>query len=116
LRRDDQWLADIVQAAEAIGRFIEGLDLEAFIASDKDQSAVLVKLIVIGEAAGKLSAELKGRYADIPWRSITGLRHFGVHEYFRIEWDRLWITATADVPRLLIQVRPILEAHRPGDA
>jgi uncharacterized protein with HEPN domain len=115
LRRDDQWLADIVQAAEAIGRFIEGLDLGDFMASDKDQRAVLAKLIVIGEAAGKLSADLKERYGDIPARSIKGLRHFGVHEYFRIEWDRLWTTATDDVPMLLTQVRQILDEHSTDD-
>jgi uncharacterized protein with HEPN domain len=38
LRRDDQRLSDIVNACEAIGRFVEGMDLDTFLGSDRDQS------------------------------------------------------------------------------
>ncbi len=53
-RRDELYLADIVEAAEAIRSFLARLgrsDREAFVNDDLVRSAVLQKLSVIGEAA-----------------------------------------------------------------
>ena len=54
MRREGLYLSDIVDAADAIERFISGVDREAFLRDDLRQSAVLQKLIVIGEAASRL--------------------------------------------------------------
>ena len=57
-RRDDLYLADIVESAESIRSFLEGLgshDRQAFIEDDLVRSAVLQKLSVIGEAATRVS-------------------------------------------------------------
>jgi uncharacterized protein with HEPN domain len=36
---------------------------------------------VIGEAASKVSAELKERYGEVPWQRVSGVRHRIVHDY-----------------------------------
>jgi uncharacterized protein with HEPN domain len=51
MRRDELYLTDIVEAAEAIGRFLIGMCREDFDHDELRQSAVLQKLMVIGEAA-----------------------------------------------------------------
>ncbi len=58
-RSDESWrdaalLLDRALAAEGAVSFAAGLDEAAFLASDLHQSAVVRKLEVLGEAAGKV--------------------------------------------------------------
>lgn len=50
MRPERLYLTDIVEASEAIAEFIAGLNEASFYQDSKTQSAVLQKLIVIGEA------------------------------------------------------------------
>ena len=70
----------------------------------------LVRLIeIIGEAAARLSDDLKSEHNDIPWTAIVGMRNRLVHAYFDIDLDVVWDTVTVAVPDLLKQVKAILE-------
>ena len=53
--RDEALLLDMALAAEDALSFVADLDERAFLASDLHQSAVIRKLEVIGEAAGRVS-------------------------------------------------------------
>jgi uncharacterized protein with HEPN domain len=59
MRPEQLYLTDIVEAADAIAEFVAGFDEAAFYRDAKTQSAVLQKLIVIGEAAGQLPKSSK---------------------------------------------------------
>ena len=48
MRREELYLSDIVEAADAVREFLGGIDRETFFASNLIQSAILQKLIVIG--------------------------------------------------------------------
>ena len=61
MRSDQQYLTDMVEAAEAIARFVTGLDGTDFLNDELRQSAVMQKIEVIGEAAGKISRDLRNR-------------------------------------------------------
>ena len=54
MRREALYLTDIVEAADAIHRFIKGFQCDDLLDNELRQSAVLQKLIVIGEAAARL--------------------------------------------------------------
>jgi len=113
MRTEALYLDDIVDAADAIARFLRNIEKEAFLSDELYQSAVLQKLIVIGEAASRLSAEFRGRHADIEWPDIIGLRNIAVHEYFGINWEVVWDTAIQGVPILYEQIAAILAAEFP---
>jgi uncharacterized protein len=68
--------------------------------------------VLIGEAAGRLWPELRGRPPDVPWRQIVGQRNVVVHEYDRIDLDIVWNVAVDEVPRLADRIRSILEAEQ----
>ena len=104
-------LADIAEAAEAILRHVSGLTREAFLADEKAQGATIHKLIIIGEAAGDVSRELRDRHPEIPWRAVRGFRDIAVHAYHTVDWMIVWTPATEDIPALLPQIRAILEAE-----
>ncbi|SBW27102.1 hypothetical protein FDG2_5159 [Candidatus Protofrankia californiensis] len=78
--------------------------------TDDDVQIVLTHLVqVIGEASSRLSSELTGRYRQVPWRQIVGIRHRVVHDYFAVDLEVLWVAASIDVPRLAEQVQGILD-------
>jgi uncharacterized protein with HEPN domain len=78
--------------------------------SDLLQSAVLQKLIIIGEAATRISHELKGRFPDIEWRQIVRFRNIIVHQYFGLDWEIVWNAAAFDTPALRQQLQYVLSA------
>lgn len=54
----------------------------------------------IGEAAARVGDDGRRRIAEVPWKSIVAMRHILVHVYWGVDRDRLWRTATEDVPEL----------------
>jgi uncharacterized protein with HEPN domain len=109
MRPEKLYLLDIVSAAQAIQRFCEPIDEATFIQDELRQSAVLQKLIVIGEASAHLPVDFKFRYNEVEWEDIIGFRNIAVHEYFAVLWDIVWNTAIKDVPILHGYVTRILE-------
>lgn len=108
MRREKLYLADIVEAADSIQQFIAELRHEDFFDDKLRQSAVLQKLIVIGEAAARLPKEFQTHHPEIEWPDIVEFRNIAVHEYFAVDWNIVWVTATHDVPILQQQVTTIL--------
>ncbi len=108
MRPEELYLTDIVEAADAIQRFVEGTQRGDFFDDELRQSAVLQKLIVIGEAAARLPMEFRERHPEIEWTDIVGFRNIAVHEYFAVSWTIVWVTATQDVPDLRRKVAKIM--------
>jgi len=115
MRTEALYLDDILDAANAIARFLRNVEKETFLGDELYQSAVLQKLTVIGEAAARLSEEFRNRHSEIRWRGIVGLRNVAVHEYFGINWDTIWHAATQEVPLLREQIAAILAAEFPDE-
>lgn len=106
--RDYGRLQDILQAANYIISFTEGLSQEE-LASDKLRYFAVVKNVeIIGEAAYMLSLEFKEKHTQIPWDDIIRMRHVLVHGYATIQPELLWQTALTDVPTLKAQVEAII--------
>ena len=108
MRPDRLYLDDIIAAADAIAAFVANRNAASFEGDDLVRSAVLFKLIVVGEASAKLSASLRAAHAGIPWPEIISFRNFAVHAYFGLDWSIVWTTATEEVPPLRAQVAALL--------
>ncbi len=109
MRRDDLWLADIVDSAGAIEAYTAGLTLEAFLTSDMVRDAVLMRLVGIGEACAAVSADVKERHPEVPWQKVKDFRNLAVHAYFSVDWPVVWGLASRRVPELAEQVARILD-------
>jgi len=91
-------------AREAVG-FSESRSREDL---DRDRMLCLslVHLLeIIGEAARGVSAEFRAAHAEIPWRSIAGMRDRLVHGYFDVNLDVVWQTVRQDLPPLIEQLQ-----------
>ena len=65
MQHERLYLADIVDAAEKIDRYIASHDASTFMEDDQAQSAVAFQLSIIGEAVRSLPDELKQRYPEV---------------------------------------------------
>lgn len=114
--RDGALLLDIMLAAEDALSFIAGLDERAFLASGLHQSAVIRKLEVMGEAAGKVSKTFCAAHPEIPWAQMTGLRHRLVHNYGEVRFDIIWRVVKETLPSLITTLRPLIPPKADDDA
>jgi uncharacterized protein with HEPN domain len=113
LRDPALYLADIVEAALAIERFLAERSPTDFTSDDMIASAVHSKLIIIGEAAASLPAETRDAIPEVDWRVIVRFRNLVVHAYFVMNLERVHGIATRDVPQLAQAVLPYLRDHHP---
>jgi uncharacterized protein with HEPN domain/quercetin dioxygenase-like cupin family protein len=84
------YLDHIQQAATDARSFVEGMAKDDFLADKRTQQAVIMSLIVIGEAATKVMdgyVEFTQAHADVPWRSMRNMRNRMAHGYFDINLD-----------------------------
>lgn len=102
------YLKNIIDKAQEAVQFCQNMTKESFLLDGKTQSAVIMKLIVIGEEARKLSDETKDKI-KLPWRMIIGFRNFAIHEYFNVNLERIWDTVRKDLPNLITKIDTYLE-------
>lgn len=73
------------------------------------QAAVLRWLGVMGEAANRVSPELKAQHPEVPWRRIVNMRYLLVHSYDAVRLDIVW-GAIERLPALDEALRRIAES------
>lgn len=101
------YLDHIQQAALDACSFVEGLDKEDFIEDKRTQQAVIMSLIIIGEASTKVMdgyAQFTERHSEVPWRSMRGMRNRIAHGYFAVNLDVVWDTVRTALPELSRQI------------
>jgi uncharacterized protein with HEPN domain len=108
--RLQDYLNHIEQAATDIVDFVAELSPDEFVADKRTQRAVVMSLVIIGEAATKIMeqhAEFTDAHPEIPWRNMRGMRNRMAHGYFDINLDLVWSTAQDWIPRLIVQVKAL---------
>lgn len=101
---------------------MEGQTKDDFLADKRTQRAVVMSLVIIGEAATKTMdryAAFIELHPGLPWRSMRGMRNRIAHGYFDINLDVVWETVQVALPDLLRQlpaVRQDAEDQDPNDS
>lgn len=111
-RTDKEFLLDIQEAIRRIELYIKGLNYQDFSQKIETQDAVVRNLEIIGEAVKNISSNLKGKYKDIQWREIAGMRDKIIHFYFGVNWDIVWQTVEGKLPQLKEKVENIFREMR----
>ena len=99
---------DIVEHANNVIEFTNGLSYEAFVADSRVYYAVMKNVEIVGEAAFMLTPAFKTVHPETPWPVIQGMRHVLVHDYANIVAETLYDTAVNGIPILLQQVEKYL--------
>ena len=98
----------MLQAANDIQQFINGISFAEFNDDKRTRYAVERQLLVIGEAANHVSEELQQQNEIIPWKNIIGLRNIIAHDYGEILSERIWAVACNNIPDLIKNLSVLL--------
>ena len=93
-------LEDIRDNIARAGRFVEGVDVNGFIADDKTFYAATRCLEIISEASRRLSPAFKARFPEIPWKDVAGSGSIYRHSYENVQERRVWATIHEALPLL----------------
>ena len=77
------------------------MDKATFQGDIRTQRAVVMSLIIVGEAATKVMdqcPEFASAHPEVPWRSMRGMRNRIAHGYFDTNLDVVWETVLTALP------------------
>ncbi|MDM8524291.1 DUF86 domain-containing protein [Desulfococcaceae bacterium HSG8] len=109
-RTDADFLTHIAEAAGRAASYTEKMIHEEFFEDTKTQDAVIRNIEIIGEAVKNLSDEIRGRYPEIPWKGLAGMRDRLIHQYFGVNLDIVWNVAKEELPDILLKIKEIQTA------
>jgi len=116
VRGDRDRLLDMLEMCDLLIEHVSG---QSKLADDPVIQAAAERWIeVLGEAASRVSEEVKQGNPEVAWREIVGLRVILAHGYLNIDQDIVGSVIDQDVPELRDQLRVIADslASSEGDS
>ena len=104
------YLADILDACDAIETVLAGLDLDTYLEQRSIRSSVEREFIIIGEAVAgirRARPELAERISDT--RVIVGFRNVLTHDYAAVDDEAVYGVAKEDLGLLKRECSELLE-------
>lgn len=109
MKDDRLYLTNIKDCIERIESYTSA-GKNCFLETPMIQDAVIRNFEVMGEATKRLSETLKAEHPDIAWRQIAGFRDVLIHDYLKININRIWGVIEKDLPLLKRIVEQLLSS------
>ena len=104
-------LGHIVQAIDRVHRYVEDMVELTFLQDEKTQDAVIRNFEVIGEASNnikKYHPDFVLQHPGVPLNFAYEMRNALAHGYFKIDFEVVWTTIHADLPKLRAQIAALI--------
>ena len=108
MKDDRLYLNHIIDCIAQIEAYTQN-GQEAFMQNRLVQDAVIRNFEVMGEAAKRISPGLRTSHPEVPWQGITDFRNVLIHNYFKVDIQRVWQIVEVTLPTLKNQVETILQ-------
>jgi uncharacterized protein with HEPN domain len=108
MSRDPAYLLDILNSARLVLEFVQGVDRAEFDRDTMRQYAVVHGIMIIGEAARRISQEFRGEHPELPWQNMIGMRSRIIHNYDEIDLDIVWRVVEGEIPKLISLIEPLV--------
>ncbi|GAB4240069.1 MAG: DUF86 domain-containing protein [Stanieria sp.] len=108
MKDDRLYLTNIKECIERIENYTRD-GKEVFLQTTIIQDTVIRNFEIIGEATKRLSSYIKTAYPDVPWQQIAGFRDVLIHDYLKININRVWNVIEQNLPQLKATVETILQ-------
>jgi uncharacterized protein with HEPN domain len=109
------YLADIVEACDAIADVLSGVDLATYETTRSIRSSVEREFIIIGEAMSVLRRVAPDLFETIDEAPIIiGFRNVLTHDYAAVDDETVFAVAESELPQLRRECAALLE--RVGEA
>lgn len=102
----------MLEAIEKIERYASSQGRMAFDNDELVQTWMVHHILIIGEAAARVSQELRAIHTEIPWPQIVAMRNILVHAYFSVDVEEVWAVVERDLPDLKAKVLSILHEEQ----
>ena len=107
------YFADIFRATQRLQQSVAGLSYLDFEEDQQKQDSVYYRLLVLSEAARRLTAEDHQLCPGPSWRTICDLGNVLRHAYDAIDLQTVWDILHQDIPPLKEAVERTLRGHFP---
>ena len=79
--RDPGRIKDMLEAADYVISFVDGLSYEQFLADKIRFFALMKNVEIIGETANMLTYDFKSTHSEIPWKQVIKMRRKRLRDY-----------------------------------
>ncbi|WP_420266578.1 DUF86 domain-containing protein [Candidatus Magnetominusculus dajiuhuensis] len=86
--------------------------IDDFINNKLVQAGVIRELEIIGEAAKRMTSDMRDKYPEIPWKLMAQARDKLIHQYFGVDIQVVWDTVVKAIPTLKVQIEELLESEQ----
>jgi len=100
-RAPDLLIQDIIESAQKILDYTQGLTYDEFKSDSMRVDAVIRNFEIIGEAANRLPEDVKDKIPGIDWHKIRGFRNRVAHDYMGINYFIVWQIKNEFLPELI---------------
>jgi len=97
-RDNDLLIQDIVEACNNIFEYTKGMNYDSFTNSKITVDAVVRNFEIIGEASKMVSDEFKSVHPLIEFKLMTDFRNLLIHEYFGVDYEKVWEVIGNELP------------------
>ena len=109
-----EYLRHILDEGRYLSTQAKASDRERFMRDETAKRAFVRSIEIIGEATKNVPPEFRGRYPDVEWRAMAGMRDRLIHDYLGVDYEIVWDVAATKATALCSQIEGILRRESHG--